>query len=89
MANVEKISVAVTPEMAAIMRDVVEAGEYASTSEVVRDALRNWQHRRRQREEAIEELRRLVQEGLDSGPSIGLDEAFATLSAEFDAKYRQ
>ena len=30
MSNVEKLSVAVTVEMAAAMREVVEAGEYAS-----------------------------------------------------------
>jgi antitoxin ParD1/3/4 len=39
MPNVEKISIALTPEMAAAVRAVVENGEYVSTSEVVRDAV--------------------------------------------------
>ena len=43
MANVEKISVALTPEMAATMRRLVASGEYASASEVMREAPRNWQ----------------------------------------------
>ncbi|MGE3875634.1 MAG: type II toxin-antitoxin system ParD family antitoxin [Parvibaculaceae bacterium] len=46
MADVEKVSIAVTPEMAAALREVVESGEYASTSEVVREALREWKPRR-------------------------------------------
>ena len=53
MANVEKISVALTPEMAATMRQVVDAGEYASASEVMREALREWKLRRLQREQAM------------------------------------
>ena len=68
MAKVEKISVALTAEMAASVRGVVEAGEYASASEVIRDALREWGAVRARRGQAIEELRRLALEGIDSGP---------------------
>jgi antitoxin ParD1/3/4 len=89
MANVEKLSVAVTPEMASLMRTVVEAGEYASTSEVVREALRDWEYRRKQREQAIEELRRLIQEGIDSGPSVDGEQVMAGLIAELEAKMDQ
>ncbi len=73
MAKVEKISVALTAEMAAKVREVVEAGEYASASEVIRDALREWGSARTRRGQAIEELRRLAQEGIDSGPGRLLD----------------
>lgn len=86
MANVEKMSVAVTPEMAATMREVVESGEYASTSEVVREALRDWKFRRIQREQAITELRRLWDEGIASGPASDGEEAFAQLRTSLDAK---
>ena len=41
MANVEKLSIALTPEMAAIVRQRVESGEYASSSEIIREALRD------------------------------------------------
>jgi antitoxin ParD1/3/4 len=70
MSKVEKISIALTPEMGAAVRAVVEAGEYASASEVIRDALREWTLRRQQRQAGIEELRRLWHEGLDSGPAV-------------------
>ena len=89
MANVEKLSVAVTPEMAALMRQAVEAGEYASTSEVVRDALRDWEYRRKQRDQAIIELRRLIQEGIDSGPSVDGEEAMARIIADIETKFDQ
>ncbi|KAA6183325.1 type II toxin-antitoxin system ParD family antitoxin [Thiohalocapsa marina] len=68
MPNVEKLSVALTPEALAVVREAVESGEYASSSEVVREALRDWTHRRMLKKKAVEELRRLWEEGLKSGP---------------------
>jgi antitoxin ParD1/3/4 len=68
--NVEKLSVALTPEMMAMVKAAVERGDYASTSEVIRDALRGWGAEQKQREAAIAELRALIQEGIDSGPSL-------------------
>ena len=68
MATVEKVSIALTRDMAALVRQVVESGEYASSSEVVRDALRDWKTKRELRARQIEELRRLWQEGIASGP---------------------
>jgi antitoxin ParD1/3/4 len=75
MANVEKISIALTPDMAAIVRQAVASGAYASASEVVRDALREWQQKRALDRELVEELRRLWQEGLESGVAEPLDMA--------------
>ena len=49
MTNVEKISIALPPEMVAVVRHAVETGEYASSSEVVRDALRDWTQKRSRR----------------------------------------
>lgn len=67
MAHVEKLSIALTPEMAAIVRQCVESGEYASSSEVIREALRDWKHKRDFQQAEIEELRRLWKEGIESG----------------------
>ncbi len=84
MPNVEKISVALTPEMAATMRRLVASGEYASASEVMREALRDWQFRRTQREQAVAELGRLWDRGLDSGPASDSEQAFARIRARLD-----
>jgi antitoxin ParD1/3/4 len=73
MATVEKLSIALTPEFAADIRQAIATGEYASTSEVVRDALRAWKQVRRGRQVALEELRRLWREGIDSGAGEPLD----------------
>jgi antitoxin ParD1/3/4 len=75
MANVEKISIALPTDMAALVRKAVEAGDYASSSEVIREALREWKARRAARSEAVSELRRLWEEGIDSGRSAALDTA--------------
>jgi antitoxin ParD1/3/4 len=73
MANVEKVSVALTPEMLAVVREAVESGEYASSSEVMREALREWKRRRALERKEIEELRRLWEDGLASGPGRHAD----------------
>jgi antitoxin ParD1/3/4 len=62
--NVEKLSIALTPEMAAAVRRAVASGEYASASEVIHQAAR---------ESAVEELRRAWREGIESGPATPLD----------------
>lgn len=68
MSNVQKVSVALTPELLELLKDAVESGEYTSTSEVIRDALRDWKLRRTAFAADTEELRALWQEGLASGP---------------------
>lgn len=84
MKGVEKITIAVTPEMASMVKAAVEAGEYASTSEVFREALRLWKAHQAVREREIEEFRRLWQEGLDSGPSRDGAEVFTRLRQRYD-----
>ncbi|MDX8459478.1 type II toxin-antitoxin system ParD family antitoxin [Mesorhizobium humile] len=70
MGQVDKRSITLSPELAAAVDDVVAAGEYASASEVIRDALRQWKDRRDLLGYTVEELRVLVQEGIDSGPAL-------------------
>jgi len=73
MANIEKISVALPTDMLELVKQAVASGDYATTSEVIREALREWKGRRETREETIAEIRRLVQEGLDSAGWQPLD----------------
>jgi antitoxin ParD1/3/4 len=73
MSQVEKVSIALTAELAATVRAAVATGEYASSSEVVREALRDWTQRRTLRQRETEILRELWEEGLASGPSEILD----------------
>lgn len=86
MSNIEKISIALPQEMAALVRQAVEAGEYASSSEVIRDALRDWKLKRMMQQQQIEELRRLWHEGLKSGISKrSIEDILQEAQRRFDA----
>ena len=66
MAKLERITVTMPEEMAAKMRAAVESGEYATTSEIVREALRDWSDYQERRQAALEKLRGLIREGEES-----------------------
>ena len=73
MADIQKVSVALTGEQLAALKAAVETGEYATTSEIVREAIRDWQFKRDLRLEDIRRLRQLWDEGKASGPARPLD----------------
>lgn len=73
MSNVEKISVALTSQQVALLREAVDAGEYATTSEIVREAVRGWQEKRELRRSDVSRLRELWNEGKASGEATKLD----------------
>jgi antitoxin ParD1/3/4 len=86
MSAIEKISIALPPEMVSIVRQAVDAGEYASSSEVVRDALRDWTHKRSLRQQGIEELRQLWKQAReDKTPGIPVDEVLDRLERKYRA----
>ena len=73
MAEIERLSIALPAPMADAVRQVVDAGEYASASEVVRDALRLWGERRELRARDAETLRDRWDRGKSSGRAGKLD----------------
>jgi antitoxin ParD1/3/4 len=73
MAEIERLSIALPAPMADAVRRAVDAGEYASTSEVIRDALRLWESRRHLRERDLEIVRQRWDEGKASGRAGPLD----------------
>jgi antitoxin ParD1/3/4 len=84
MSSIEKISIALPQEMVAALRQAVEEGEYASSSEVVRDALREWTHKRKLRQQGVEELRRAWQEALGhGGPAVNAEEVLDRLEKKY------
>ena len=66
-------------EMAATLRQTVAGGEYASTSEVVREALREWVRSRDQDQRDLQTLRQAIREGDESGDGIPAAEVFTEL----------
>ncbi|MGO9743965.1 MAG: type II toxin-antitoxin system ParD family antitoxin [Roseiarcus sp.] len=67
MPDIHKVSIALTGEQLAALKAAVEAGEYATTSEIVREAIRDWQFKRELRHEDIKRLRQMWDEGKASG----------------------
>ena len=87
MGHVDKRSITLSPELARVVDGAVEAGEYASASEVIRDALRLWKERRELFGYTVEELRTLIQEGIDSGP--GRFTSMEEIKAEARRRFKQ
>lgn len=86
MATAEKISIALPPEMVTIVRNAVATGEYASSSEVIRDALRDWTYKRTLRQQGVAELRQLWQEALqDKTPGVPADDVLDRLERKYQA----
>ncbi|TGQ07855.1 MULTISPECIES: type II toxin-antitoxin system ParD family antitoxin [unclassified Mesorhizobium] len=82
MNNAEKVSVTMAREQMQAIRERVEAGEFATVSEAMRDAVRVWQRQRIEDAERLEAIRARVRRSIeDSRPSLSEDEADAALEA--------
>ena len=68
MPGIEKISITLTPELASMVNEAVAAGTYASSSEVIREALRDWRIKQMARRQQLQEMRHLWDEAVQSGP---------------------
>ena len=64
MAEIERLTITLPREMAAIVKGAVDAGDYASSSEVVRAALRDWKLKRALQLEELSALKADIDLGL-------------------------
>ncbi len=72
----EKISITVTPAMKRTLEERVASGQFASASELIREALRVWQRREDEHEQKLAALKARVQMSLDDPrPALTVDEA--------------
>ena len=87
VARRESISISFTPEQAEFLTSLVERGDYQSVSEVVRAALRPFQHRHGLLDAEIDRARRDIKAGadqLDQGRIVDGEAFFAEWDAELD-----
>jgi antitoxin ParD1/3/4 len=85
MPTIEKLSIALPTEMAALVRKAVDGGEYSSNSEVIRDALRDWTHKRNLREQGLANLRKAWREAVaDDSEGVDSEAAFDRIENQFD-----
>jgi antitoxin ParD1/3/4 len=76
MAKLERITVTMPEEMAAKLRAAVDAGEYATTSEIVRETVRAWASERDREDADNATIRALLDKARASGV-VPADEVFA------------
>jgi antitoxin ParD1/3/4 len=67
------MNISLNPHFEELIRTKVESGLYNSVSEVIREALRLLEERDQVRELRLEELRREIQKGIDSGEPTASD----------------
>lgn len=89
MAAAAKLSVTLTAEMVRDLEASVAAGEFASTSEALRDAVRLWRDRREERAERLAAIKaRLKASAEDTRPRLTLEEVFGRLERTREARLK-
>jgi antitoxin ParD1/3/4 len=77
MAEIERLTITLPSDMAAVVKGAVTGGDYASSSEVVREALRDWKMKR------VLQLQELA--GLKADIDKGLTDLAEGRVKDFDA----
>jgi len=67
------MNVTLTPALAEMVQEKLASGRYTSVSEVIREALLVLDARDHLHEAKLDQLRRDIQDGLDSGPATPWD----------------
>ena len=75
----EKISITFPPDMLSLIKEKVKDGDYASTSEVIREAMRLWQKKEEEHHARLSVLRARLEHSAQSGVPVSMDQAFDTL----------
>lgn len=64
MSTIERMTITMPTDMAAVIKAAVDGGDYASTSEVVREALREWKLRRAVQSQELVALKADIDKGI-------------------------
>ena len=64
VADLERLTITLTPELTETIKAAVNEGDYASASEVIREALRDWKVRRELRHEELAALKADIDQAL-------------------------
>lgn len=83
MAKFKRMTFSLSEDMVAELLAAVQAGEFASTSEAVREALRQWQRSRTIIALNDEALKALVKKGRESGEPISGEGALRRLRRKY------
>lgn len=64
MADIQRLTITLPSDMAAVVKGAVEGGDYASSSEVVRESLRDWKVNRALQLQELTALKADIDKGL-------------------------
>lgn len=64
MGAIERLTITLPADMAGLVREAVDDGDYASASEVIREAMRDWKLKRELRLHHFAELKADIDRGL-------------------------
>jgi antitoxin ParD1/3/4 len=64
MSEIERMTITLPSDMAAVVKSAVDGGDYASSSEVVREALRDWKMKRAVQLQELAALKADIDKGL-------------------------
>jgi len=78
----EKLSISLPKDMAKTIRNAVTGGRYSSNSEVIREAVREWQDKERARADRLQAISDRINAAAESPDRISDDE----LGRHFDAR---
>lgn len=62
--TIERLTVTMPSEMASLIREAVAEGDYASSSEVIREAMRDWKRKRTLQMQSAAELQTEIDRGM-------------------------
>jgi antitoxin ParD1/3/4 len=65
MSKIERVTFTLPVKLASVVKGAVESGEYASSSEVIREALRDWIAKHDAEQRALTDLREMIAEGME------------------------
>ncbi len=82
MAEFDKLSILLPPELSRSVRDAVDGERYAVESDVIIDALQDWQVKQKIRAAKLERLRELIGEGFASGSEEMASDEFEQIKRE-------
>jgi antitoxin ParD1/3/4 len=66
MGVIERLTITLPTDMAGMVKGAVDEGDYASTSEVIREALRDWKLKRELRSRQLAVLQAEIDHGMEN-----------------------
>jgi antitoxin ParD1/3/4 len=83
----EKISITITPAMKRTLEERVASGQFASASELMREAFRTWQRQQDEHDERLAAIRARIQQSIDDPrPALSLEESRADFKRHIEAR---